>query len=115
MRQIKDLAGIEPVSEMAIVDTFTRLIFGEDGPHSAEESLIIQALRQVDENVLLDDDRAMGEYLRAMGVEEMIGLVARVRAHIADTAGARQRLRGEPAVSRRSRGSRGSGSPSSRA
>ncbi len=115
MRQIKDLAGSQPVSGMAIVDTFTRLIFGEEAPRSAEESLIIQALRQVDQHVSLDDDRAVGEYLRAMGVEEMIGLVSRVRSHIADTAGARRRVRGEPGVSRRSRGSRGGGSLPSRA
>lgn len=103
MRQMKDLSGGEPVTGMAVVDTFTKLIFGDDAPHSAEESLIIQALRQVDDSLSPGDDRALGQYLRGMGVEEMTALVARVRAHIADSAGARRRLRREPGVSHRTR------------
>ena len=72
------------VSEMAIVDTFTKLIFGEDDEFSSRELLIIQAMRAVDNNVTLDDHRAMGEYLSALGVQEMIQLVSRVRQRLAD-------------------------------
>ena len=68
-----------PVSEMAIVDTFTKLIFGEESAFSDGELLIIQTLRIVDENVTLDNHRDMGVYLRALGVHEMIQLVSRVR------------------------------------
>ena len=79
---IDSVAG-EPVSEMAIVDTFTKLIFGEQDGLSSSEELIIQALRVVDARVELDDYRGVGEYLRSLGVAEMIELVSRVQANLA--------------------------------
>jgi hypothetical protein len=72
-----------PVSEMTIVDTFTKLIFGEDSRYTAKELRIIQALRMVDTNVLFDSHRDMGAYLRALGVQEMIELVTRVQRQLA--------------------------------
>ncbi len=71
------------ISEMAIVDTFTKLIFGEDGAYSKDELVIIQAFRAVDINVALDSHQQMGEYLRALGVQEMIQLVSKVREQLA--------------------------------
>ena len=79
MQRTHDSGELVPVSEMAIVDTFTRLIFGEEDDYSARELMIIQAYRSVDDNVLLDSHRDMGDYLRNLGVREMIQLVARVR------------------------------------
>jgi len=79
------------VSEMAIVDTFTKLIFGQESHYSDRELQIIQTLRRIDHNVALDDHYDMGIYLRALGVKEMIGLVSQVCAgmsggtHIGDT------------------------------
>jgi hypothetical protein len=70
------------VGEMAIVDTFTKLIFGEEDDYSAGELQIIQAFRAADANVLLDSHRDMGEYLRALGVREMIELVSLVREQL---------------------------------
>jgi hypothetical protein len=70
------------VSEMAIVDTFTKLIFGESVEYSSQELLIIQALRHADANVTFDSHREMGGYLRALGVKEMIQLVARVQQQL---------------------------------
>ena len=70
------------VSEMAIVDTFTKLIFGEDSQYSNRELRIISALRAVDANLVFDSHREMGTYLRAMGVGEMIELVARVQQQL---------------------------------
>ncbi len=70
------------VSEMAIVDTFTKLIFGEEARYSDGELRIILALRGVDNNVALDDHHQMGVYLRALGVNEMIKLVSRVLCHL---------------------------------
>lgn len=67
------------VGEMAIVDTFTKLIFGEESQYSYRELMIIQAFRNVDANVVLDSHRDMGTYLRALGVGEMIKLVSRVQ------------------------------------
>lgn len=68
------------VSEMLIVDTFTKLIFGEADRYSDDELAIIQSLRQVDPNVALDSHSEMGRYLRALGVREMTGLVGQVRS-----------------------------------
>jgi hypothetical protein len=68
---------------MAIVDTFTKLIFGEDSRYTAGELRIIQAFRMVDTNVVFDSHRDMGAYLRALGVEEMIQLVTRVQRQLA--------------------------------
>jgi len=67
---------------MAIVDTFTKLVFGEEDEYSARELLIISALRAVDANVFTDTHRDMGEYLRALGVREMIQLVSQVQAEL---------------------------------
>jgi hypothetical protein len=84
-------AGDSAVSEMAIVDTFTKLIFEEEGTYSPGELGIIEALRAVDLNVALDSHEDMGEYLRALGVQEMIQLVSRVHeqllAGLQDTSG----------------------------
>ena len=71
-----------PVSEMAIVDTFTKLVFGEEDDYSARELLIIKAFRAVDANAFTDTHRDMGEYLRALGVREMIQLVSQVQVEL---------------------------------
>ncbi len=76
------------VSEMAIVDTFTKLIFGEDSRYTTQELHIIQAFRMVDTNVVFDSHRDMGAYLRALGVQEMIQLVTRVQQQLAKDAAA---------------------------
>ena len=66
-------------SELEIVDTFTKLIFGQDEELSLQERGIVQVLREEDGNVALDDLSDMGVYLRALGVREMLSLVSRVR------------------------------------
>ena len=65
-------------SELEIVDTFTKLIFGAEQDYTATELGIIGVLRQVDDNVALDRIEDMGIYLRALGVSEMIKLVSLV-------------------------------------
>jgi hypothetical protein len=79
-----DFSVTEPVGEMAIVDTFTKLIFGEEDAFSSSEELIIQAFRLVDHSVVLDSHRDMGIYLRALGVAEMIQMVTRVQSCLVD-------------------------------
>jgi hypothetical protein len=74
---------MDPVTEMAIVDTFTKLIFGDEDL-SERESLITDAFRSVNPDVLRDSYQEMGEYLRNLGVREMIQLVSRVRQHITE-------------------------------
>lgn len=71
------------VSEMVIVDTFTKLIFGEETRFSDVELLIVQALRTAEPNVALDGHRDMGVYLCALGVNEMIKLVSLVQHQMA--------------------------------
>ena len=71
----------DSLSEMEVVDTFTRLIFGETDAFAEREMAIVQALREADDHVSLDSLEEMGVYLRALGVKEMISLVSRVRRH----------------------------------
>ncbi len=82
--RMNDAKSTDCPVEMAVVDTFTRLIFGEEGDFSQEEQAIIQALRLVDSNVAGDSLHDMGEYLRSLEVSEMIELVARVRERLAE-------------------------------
>lgn len=70
------------VSEMAIVNTFTKLIFGE-GAYAARELAIIDGFRAIEVDVLRDSHAEMGEYLRNLGVREMIQLVSRLHRHLA--------------------------------
>ena len=79
MKRAVDSDEAGPFSELAIVDTFTRLIFGQETGYNDRERAIIQALRMVDTHVVLDSHREIGEYLRALGEREMIQLVSRVR------------------------------------
>ena len=72
-----------PVTEMGIVDTFTKLIFGDE-VYSEQESLIIDTFRLVCPDVQSDSCQEMGEYLRNLGVREMIQLVSRLRQHITE-------------------------------
>ena len=67
------------VSELAIVDTFTKLIFGVEDEYSDGELMIVQALRLADDNIALDERHEMGGYLRALSVSEMIRLVSQVK------------------------------------
>ena len=60
MKRTYDFGTGGPVSEMAIVDTFTKLIFGEEDGFSSSEELIIQAFRLVDTSVARDSHKDMG-------------------------------------------------------
>ncbi len=86
MKRARSSTDCAKVDEMAIVDTFTKLIFGEDRRYSNRELMIIQAFRTVDTNVVFDSHRDMGAYLRALGVGEMIKLVSRVQRQLASGA-----------------------------
>ena len=96
-----DFRSTGPVSELLIVDTFTKLIFGEEGSFSSSEELIIQALRMVDHRVELDSHRDMGVYLRALGVAEMIQLVSRVQTCLAEGLQALSQVSKETILDRR--------------
>lgn len=82
--KIKEKApGSRPgqVTEMAIVNTFTKLIFGDEA-YTTSELAIIAAFRSLDGTVARDTYKEMGEYLRNLGVREMIQLVSSLRQQI---------------------------------
>ena len=79
MPSAPDKAAQGQANEMVIVDAFTRLIFGDQAELDPLEGRIIEALRLADPSLLGDSREQMGDYLRAMGVREMVDLVARVR------------------------------------
>lgn len=96
-----NLRATQHTGEMAIVDTFTKLIFEEQGAFSSGEELIIEAFRLVDNSVALDSYRGMGTYLRALGVAEMIQLVSRVQVCLVEGAQAAAGVRKETILDRR--------------
>lgn len=81
MKYADTIALGDTPNEMAIVDTFTRLIFADEGTYSAKELEVVAALRCVEPELAADDMLAMGEYLRALGVAEMMRLVSRVQPY----------------------------------
>jgi hypothetical protein len=86
---------------MAIVDTFTKLIFDVQEQFSSAELLIIEAFRLVDPGVARDNHSTMGQYLRALGVAEMIRLVAQVQAQLSGGLQAVSSGRGTSILDRR--------------
>jgi hypothetical protein len=70
-----------PVTEMAIVNTFTKLIFGDE-VYTPRERAIIDAFQTMDNTVVHDSHTEMGEYLRNLGVREMIQLVSGLRQYL---------------------------------
>lgn len=77
------LADTHVVTELAIVDLFTKLIFGGEQELGISELRILRALREVDSGLLLHSERDVGFYLRALGVSDMIALVNRVQKQLA--------------------------------
>lgn len=99
MPRTREPEGDGTISEMAIVDTFTKLIFDqEEAQYDALERHVIRTLRLVDASVAVDNYRDMGCYLRAMGVEEMIQLVGRVRAQLGSNLHCTDTARGRAAI-----------------
>tara|TARA_R110002110_G_scaffold405241_1_gene624227 strand:- start:62518 stop:62847 length:330 start_codon:yes stop_codon:yes gene_type:complete len=84
MQRSSQVSDSGRVSEMSIVDTFTKLILGQEERFDDGEQLIIRALRKVEAAVSDDSHRDMGNYLRALGVREMIHLVIRVHEFLWD-------------------------------
>ena len=84
-----------PVTEMAIVNTFTKLIFGDE-VYSAREISIIEAFQAMELSLSRGDRLEMGEYLRNLGVREMIQLVSGLRQYLSGCANAPRTGRGKP-------------------
>ncbi|WP_101758352.1 hypothetical protein [Oceanicoccus sp. KOV_DT_Chl] len=67
------------IDEMSVVDVFTRLIFDAEAVLDDTEMLVIECLADVDNSLLNAPRRDISEFLRAMGVDEMITVVAKVK------------------------------------
>ena len=70
------------IDEMAIVDILTKLIFDADSVQDDTEQLIIHLLAQQEPSIVTARRRDISEYLRAMGVDEMIHTVANIKEHL---------------------------------
>ena len=67
------------IDEMSIVDVLTKLIFNADARLEGDELLVIDLLAQVDTSLKHASRRYVSEYLRSMGVDEMIKAVNRIK------------------------------------
>jgi hypothetical protein len=72
-RSKKDQALMD---EMSIVDIFTKLIFDAQSALDDSEVQVLELLTHYDETLLKASRRDLSEYLRAMGVDEMIKVVS---------------------------------------
>jgi hypothetical protein len=69
----------DSISEMAIVDLFTRLIFDADAVLDESDQLVLAILQHSDASLAAASRVDISEYLRAMDVREMIAVVASVK------------------------------------
>ena len=67
------------VSEMAIVDMFTQLIFDAETALDESGLLLLELLSQIEPSLLDASRRDLSEYLRAMNVSEMIEVVSEIK------------------------------------
>ena len=77
MSQFADESG--SVSEIAIVDMFTQLIFDADTALDDSGKLLIDLLAQVEPSLLDTSRKELSNYLRALSVAEMIAVVGQVK------------------------------------
>ena len=77
MALVKNGTGL--IEEMSIVDVFTRLIFDAETKLDETEAQVIECLMDIDSSLLNAPRRDISEFLRSMGVDEMITVVAKVK------------------------------------
>lgn len=63
------------LDEMSIVDVLTKLIFDAESELQGEETLILESLGELDQSLMGRSRLELSEYLRSMGVDEMIAAV----------------------------------------
>jgi hypothetical protein len=76
-RSKKDQALMD---EMSIVDIFTKLIFDAQSALDDSEVQVLALLTHYDDTLLKASRRDVSEYLRAMGVDEMIKVVSELKS-----------------------------------
>ena len=67
------------VSEIAIVDMFTQLIFDAETALDDSGKLLIDLLAQVEPSIQDASRRELSDYLRALSVSDMIAVVGQVK------------------------------------
>ena len=67
------------IDEMSIVDVFTNLIFDADSRLDETGFLVVEALGQIESSLFEATRCDISEFLRAMGVDEMITTVGQVK------------------------------------
>ena len=67
------------LDEMCIVDVFTKLIFDSSSELDASENHIIELLCQAEASMEGASRRDVSDYLRSVGVDDMIKLVLKVK------------------------------------
>lgn len=77
MSQLADENG--SVSEMAIVDMFTQLIFDAETQLDESGKLLLELLSQVEPTIVDASRQGLSEYLRSLNVTEMIRIVGDVK------------------------------------
>ncbi|MFT5692951.1 MAG: hypothetical protein ACI92E_002287 [Oceanicoccus sp.] len=74
--------GDSSFDEISIVDVLTKLIFDAESDLDETEFLVIRLLGQLDSSVVNASRRDVSEYIRSMGVDEMILVVERIKGLI---------------------------------
>jgi hypothetical protein len=74
--------GSVSIDEVSIVDTCTKLIFGDRKALNETDVLIVAALQLSDGLLEEGTLEAIGNHIRQMGVEEMIRLVGRAKQRL---------------------------------
>ena len=72
--------GDSSFDEISIVDVLTKLIFDAESDLDETEFLVIRLLGQLDSSVVNASRRDVSEYIRSMGVDEMILVVERIKS-----------------------------------
>ena len=80
-------SGNISIDEMSIVDVMTKLIFDSDSELDSTELLVVELLGQVDHSLATESRRDVSEYLRAMGVDEMILVVGKIKKQLEQQQG----------------------------
>lgn len=67
------------LDEMSIVDVLTKLIFDAESELRADETLVLESLGEYDRSLAGRSRLELSEYLRSMGVDEMIAAVNSIK------------------------------------
>jgi len=74
--------GDSSFDEISIVDVLTKLIFDAESELDETELLVVSLLGQIDASMVNVSRRDVSEYIRSMGVDEMIRVVEQIKSLI---------------------------------